>query len=410
MTDPGGIRSSTSAYGGLMRSLLPRALAIVTIAMVGLTSTISGHALPQPKVVGGESVDSGEFDFVASLLDAKAFRKSGAFQAQFCAASLTTPTTLVTAAHCVVDQKTGEKFEADEILVGFGADLRSQRLRTIAVSDFVVHPGYKLKTSKRDIAVLYLEQPVPDIDPVPIPTGQRLEKDTRPGVTATVAGWGATTKAGKRFPAILRFGQVELFPDRSCGNGADYTVGGVTFSGFTKREADPESMLCAIGVSESGSVIDACQGDSGGPLVVTNESGPQLVGVVSWGDRCASDVPGVYAKVGSEADFLISAAALPPSSAPTLAPTITLVDRSGTRVTVRISAQPEDARISAFAASAVDTTTGLISTCTAVPVRGSTSADCILNGVPQTSTIRVEAIAGNSAGNSPLSAPLVIEP
>ena len=410
MTDPGGIRSSTSAYGGYMRSLLPRALAIVTIAMVGLTSTISGHALPQPKVVGGESVDSGEFDFVASLLDAKAFRKSGAFQAQFCAASLTTPTTLVTAAHCVVDQKTGEKFEADEILVGFGADLRSQRLRTIAVSDFVVHPGYKLKTSKRDIAVLYLEQPVPDIDPVPIPTGQRLEKDTRPGVTATVAGWGATTKAGKRFPAILRFGQVELFPDRSCGNGADYTVGGVTFSGFTKREADPESMLCAIGVSESGSVIDACQGDSGGPLVVTNESGPQLVGVVSWGDRCASDVPGVYAKVGSAADFLISAAALPPSSAPMLAPTITLVDRSGTRVTVRISAQPEDARISAFAASAVDTTTGLISTCTAVPVRGSTSADCILNGVPQTSTIRVEAIAGNSAGNSPLSAPLVIEP
>jgi secreted trypsin-like serine protease len=410
MTDPGGIRSSTSAYGGLMRSLLPRALAIVTIAMVGLTSTISGHALPQPKVVGGESVDSGEFDFVASLLDAKAFRKSGAFQAQFCAASLTTPTTLVTAAHCVVDQKTGEKFEADEILVGFGADLRSQRLRTIAVSDFVVHPGYKLKTSKRDIAVLYLEQPVPDIDPVPIPTGQRLEKDTRPGVTATVAGWGATTKAGKRFPAILRFGQVELFPDRSCGNGADYTVGGVTFSGFTKREADPESMLCAIGVSESGSVIDACQGDSGGPLVVTNESGPQLVGVVSWGDRCASDVPGVYAKVGSAADFLISAAALPPSSAPMLAPTITLVDRGGTRVTVRISAQPEDARISAFAASAVDTTTGLISTCTAVPVRGSTSADCILNGVPQTSTIRVEAIAGNSAGNSPLSAPLVIEP
>jgi secreted trypsin-like serine protease len=410
MTDPGGIRSSTSAYGGLMRSLLPRALAIVTIAMVGLTSTISGHALPQPKVVGGESVDSGEFDFVASLLDAKAFRKSGAFQAQFCAASLTTPTTLVTAAHCVVDQKTGEKFEADEILVGFGADLRSQRLRTIAVSDFVVHPGYKLKTSKRDIAVLYLEQPVPDIDPVPIPTGQRLEKDTRPGVTATVAGWGATTKAGKRFPAILRFGQVELFPDRSCGNGADYTVGGVTFSGFTKREADPESMLCAIGVSESGSVIDACQGDSGGPLVVTNESGPQLVGVVSWGDRCASDVPGVYAKVGSAADFLISAAALPPSSAPMLAPTITLVDRSGTRVTVRISAQPEDARISAFAASAVDTTTGLISTCTAVPVRGSTSADCILNGVPQTSTIRVEAIAGNSAGNSPLSAPLLIEP
>ena len=410
MTDPRGIRSSTSAYGGYMRSLLPRALVIVAIAMVGLTSSISGHALPQPTVVGGDSVDSGEFDFVASLLDAKRFRKSGAYQAQFCSASLTTPTTLVTAAHCVVDQKTGERFDADDMLVGFGSDLRSQRLRTIAVSDFVVHPGYKLKTSKRDIAVLYLEQPVPDVDPVPIPAGQRLEQDTRPGVSATVAGWGATTKTGNKFPAILRFGQVELFPDKSCGRGADYTIQGVTFNGFTKREADPESMLCAIGVSESGSVIDACQGDSGGPLVVTDEDGPQLVGVVSWGDRCASDVPGVYAKVGSAADFLRDAGALPPSSAPTLPPTVTLVDRNGTRVTVQISAQPEDARISAFAASAVDTTTGLVSTCTAVPVRGSNSADCVLDGIPQDATLRVEAIAGNSAGNSPLSAPLVIEP
>lgn len=393
-----------------MRSLLPRAIAIVAIAMVGLAPTISGQAIPQPTVVEGESVDSGEFDFVASLLDAERFRKSGAYQAQFCAASLTTPTTLVTAAHCVVDQKTGERFNADDILIGFGSDLRSQRLRTIALSNFVVHPGYKLKTSKQDIAVLYLAQPVPDIDPVPVPTGQLLEQNTRPGVIATVAGWGATTKTGKKFPSVLRLGQVELFPDESCGKGAAYSIGGVTFNGFTKREADPESMLCAIGVSQSGSVIDACQGDSGGPLVVTNESGPQLVGVVSWGDRCASNVPGVYAKVGSTADFLIDAGALPPSSAPTLAPTVALVDRNGTRVTVRISAQPDDARISAFAASAVDTTTGLVSTCTAVPVRGSTSADCILNGVPQTSTIRVEATAGNSAGNSPLSAPLLIEP
>ena len=410
MTDTRGIRSSMSAYGGHMRSLLPRALAIVAIAMVGLTSTTSGHALSQPTVVGGASVESDEFDFVASLLDAKAFRKSGAFQSQFCAASLTTPTTLVTAAHCVVDQKTGERFESDQILVGFGSDLRSQRLRTIAVSDFVVHPGYRLKTSKRDIAVLYLEQPVPDIDPIPIPTGQLLEQDTRPGVMATVAGWGATTKTGNKFPSVLRLGQVELFPDRSCGRGAEYTVGGVTFSGFTKREADPESMLCAIGVSGSGSVIDACQGDSGGPLVVGGENGLQLVGIVSWGDRCASDVPGVYAKVGSAADFLIEAGALPPAGAPTLPPTVSLIDRNGTRITVRISAQPEDARVSAFAASAVDTATGRVFTCTASPMPGNSSADCQLDGVPQDSTILVEAISGNAAGNSPLSAALLIEP
>eukprot|EP00091_Calanus_sinicus_P002376 TRINITY_DN12413_c0_g1_i1.p2 TRINITY_DN12413_c0_g1~~TRINITY_DN12413_c0_g1_i1.p2 ORF type:complete len:123 (-),score=22.06 TRINITY_DN12413_c0_g1_i1:145-489(-) len=43
---------------------------------------------------------------------------------------------------------------------------------------------------------------------------------------------------------------------------------------------------------------DACTGDGGSPLVCQAQSGRWTVmGLVTWGVGCASDVPGVYARV-----------------------------------------------------------------------------------------------------------------
>ena len=49
---------------------------------------------------------------------------------------------------------------------------------------------------------------------------------------------------------------------------------------------------------------DACGGDSGGPLLLwihdnDDDDDPKViqVGVVSWGEGCASELPGVYAKL-----------------------------------------------------------------------------------------------------------------
>lgn len=50
-------------------------------------------------------------------------------------------------------------------------------------------------------------------------------------------------------------------------------------------------MICA-----GSTVADACQGDSGGPLI--DISNNILVGIVSWGEGCATDgFPGVYARI-----------------------------------------------------------------------------------------------------------------
>ncbi|XP_018011160.1 phenoloxidase-activating factor 3-like [Hyalella azteca] len=56
------------------------------------------------------------------------------------------------------------------------------------------------------------------------------------------------------------------------------------------------SMLCAGGVKGE----DSCQGDSGGPLFVrTPTGGHEVVGIVSFGDNCATGAPAVYTKVAS---------------------------------------------------------------------------------------------------------------
>jgi len=375
-----------------------------------LAAASAGFAEPadarQPSVVGGQEADSGEFGFVASVLDATRYRQAGAFQAQYCVASLTSPTTLVTAAHCLIDQRTGRSLDPEDLLVGFGSDLRSPELRTIAVADFRVHPDYKVKTSKRDLAVLYLAQPVDDYPTISPPLGADVAAFTAPGTSAQVVGWGNTRTRGNRFPPALQVGDVSIFPAAACGKGAEYTVDGVTFAGFTRQQADPRTMLCAAGANPAGGVIDACQGDSGGPLTVGTGGQRRLVGVVSWGQKCASLMPGVYTRVTAESDFLIDAGVLA-DRAPILPPSINVTAPSDTRVRVKVTAPRDGTQVDAFAVSGTDAATGATYACTAAPRPGKRTRACFLDGVPAGTTLRIEAISGNSTGNSPVSPPVL---
>ena len=133
------------------------------------------QAQTQPRIINGEPADSRDFGFVAALLDAGEFSKRGAYQAQFCGASLTAPSVLVTAAHCVVDQKTGDRTPAGELLVSFGPALKGTALRVLEVARVDVHPGYRLRTAENDIAVLTLAQPVTDIPLIPVVNLTQLE-------------------------------------------------------------------------------------------------------------------------------------------------------------------------------------------------------------------------------------------
>jgi len=279
-------------------------------------------------IVHGLDGKAGQFPYLAALLDTKELQQKGAFQAQFCAATLTSPTTLVSAAHCVVDQKTGEQSMAADITAGFARNLDSSTIRLIQVINVSVHPEYDIETSQNDIAVLTLATPIDDIPTLDPLIPELAAEYTSAGTSAQVPGWGNTAVSGNKYPTVFQVGDLVIFPDASCGGGKRNRVDGINFNGFTDREVNNTVMICAAGVNSSLEIVDACQGDSGGPLIATGSAGPKLVGIVSWGEDCASSFPGVYSRVSSLSAFLQGAGAMP-ASAPKTAPTVYVIPLFG---------------------------------------------------------------------------------
>lgn len=61
--------------------------------------------------------------------------------------------------------------------------------------------------------------------------------------------------------------------------------------------------MCASNIVEGS---DACQGDSGGPLFSVNQDSgvSTIVGIVSFGISCGTELPGVYTRVASFVDWI----------------------------------------------------------------------------------------------------------
>lgn len=346
--------------------------------------------------------------FMVALLDADRLAAKGAFQAQFCGGTLTTPTTVVTAAHCVVDQKSGVVAVAADLRVGFGQSLADPGFRTVPVASVAVHPGYEMRTSVRDVAVLTLAEAQPD---TPTLTPLRPTDDLRyeaGGRRARIAGWGNTSTRGDDFPESVRLGDVVVFPGDACGAGVSYTVDGVTFTGFGAGEADAGVMLCAAGATAGGQVVDSCQGDSGGPLIVGEGLAARLVGIVSWGEDCASRYPGVYVRASAMTDFLVSSQAiitLAPLAAPELQAT-----PLHEAIRVAFTHAHDGSAISAFAATATDPVSGQVRQCVVTPRQDELPASCTIDRLADGTTYAVSGIAANSAGNSPASAGAPVTP
>jgi secreted trypsin-like serine protease len=398
-------RSRWSRWGvRLVAALLATPL---TLNSSWVAATESDHG-PTPRIINGISGESSDFPFLVSVLESPRYRQDGAFRAQFCAGSLTTPLTVVTAAHCVVDQESGARTSPDRIVLGFGSNLKSPTLRVIAAQSIVVHPQYKISTAENDIAVITLAAPVNDIPTVAVLTSDEDDIYIKAGTPARVAGWGNTSQTGDKYPEIFRVGDVVIFPPASCGEGERYTVNGVRFFGFNSKDANSQSMICAAGATKNQRIIDACQGDSGGPLVVGTGTELRLVGAVSWGETCASKYPGVYTRLSAEGAFLTAAGAVaipPPASAPTLS--ITPLNGS---LQVRITASDTDRNISSYAATATDIVNGTSYTCFAAPTRKNLAGTCTITGLTNGSAYSITGFSANPFGNSPVSEPVVAAP
>ncbi|ATL29691.1 S1 family peptidase [Streptomyces formicae] len=266
---------TTTSTKTLTRTAAGFAASAAALAMVA-TSAPAAHA-----IIGGTEVSNDAYPFMVALLE----KGSGsALDRQFCGGSLVTADTVVTAAHCLVDDA-GKPVRPTSLQVAVGRTVLSAKqgqIRDIAKGGVVVHPRYLKGKEAYDVAFLQLKKPVKGIAPVALPT-QGTDALIRPGQKATVAGWGNTDTEMTYTPDRLRQVKVPIISHAECRT--------------SYKEYDAKVNFCA-GVEGK----DSCQGDSGGPIFrnVPGRRAPILIGVVSYGDGCGSQgAPGVYTSLSS---------------------------------------------------------------------------------------------------------------
>lgn len=264
------------------RYLLVLALAVILALSVGTMGTAfaAQEELDQPvdpQIVGGTPVADGQYPFVTRLTVS---RDQGNF---LCGGSLIDQSHVLTAAHCVdrapraVRATVGQTNRNDESQ-GVVRD----------VTNVSIHPNFNLqKNSAYDVAVLKLDRPIRNIQPIAL--ARPKTEANKPKEKATVAGYGRTSEGGATSDR-LREAQVPIVSGKSCK--ADYA------NEEAELEVFPKIMICA-GKNTGG--VDACQGDSGGPLFRKINGKLRQIGIVSFGKGCArAQFPGVYTKITAD--------------------------------------------------------------------------------------------------------------
>lgn len=233
---------------------------VVAAVLVALAAAVPAAATP--RVVGGERASIVEYPWVVYLTDATGF--------QFCGGTVVAATKVLTAAHCMADQR------ADNLRVVVGReDKQSTDGRIVTATSIWVSPNYRGDpTGGSDFAVITLSRRV-NVPPLP------LAKDNsayQPNMMGTVLGWGRTVESGEA-SRYLMAASVPVVADAVCGK--------------SYQEYRAAAMVCA-GYPQGG--VDTCQGDSGGPFEVSGV----LIGITSFGDGCArAGKYGVYTRVAA---------------------------------------------------------------------------------------------------------------
>lgn len=203
-------------------------------------------------------------------------------ECNICGGSIIHPRYIVSAAHCVPQDPTGN--------IVPGAHALSQAKKRIPILKFIQHPSWNKPTQfDHDISIIVARFEIDinsDASPICLPHPTTCFSE---GTACVVTGWGLTGETGG-FPDRLQEVAVRMISQKRC-------------SAYVGYHILTDNMMCA-GYEDGGK--DACAGDSGGPLVCRIPAGAWVLnGVVSWGYGCARPgSPGVYAKVTNMLDFI----------------------------------------------------------------------------------------------------------
>ncbi|ETN64541.1 hypothetical protein AND_003717 [Anopheles darlingi] len=242
----------------------------------------------------------GEFPWTVALYQ---LIRNGSF-VYHCGAALLDVRTLITAAHCV----SNNRLHPSRYVVHAGDwDRRHTQERLPhqerTVSRIIVHPNYYSGALFNDLALLLLDRPfdgIPaNIQPVCLPTEQTA--DSTDLHDCLVTGWGGTPNSRSVQP-ILHYTVMPLVERETCETALRQHA-----PSLGRRFQLHPSAICAGGNSSSTKLqADTCEGSGGSPLVCADRRHGRyvVVGLVSWGIGCGDGIPAVLTNVAALSNWI----------------------------------------------------------------------------------------------------------
>ncbi|KAG7354506.1 trypsin-like serine protease [Nitzschia inconspicua] len=276
---------------------------------------------PEPKVIGGNDADHGEYEYYVQLF----YGKTGLL----CGGSLIAPNVVLTAAHCFTEDLQYVSVGSYELALTYGVE--NGYSQHAGIADIAIHPSYDGYNSfEYDIMLLKLDESFTQFKPLSLNFDDSLP---RVGDAVTVIGLGLTDAQDyDSVSNVLQELNLEIIPTEECfppGSELNDIVNG-------------ETEFCASNPGKTGGQ-DSCLGeynpnmrktevklaprlhfvfqyvyrcfpnlsdDSGGPIFSLDSSGEHIqMGVVSWGGYICAEPGegGVYSRVSTSQDFILSA-------------------------------------------------------------------------------------------------------
>jgi len=233
-------------------------------------------------IIGGRPAEVGTYPWLAHVIDSLQDEEVG------CTGTVVAPRLVLTAAHCVTNEETGEVNQPSGFTVITGnVDWHTQPRQVRHVSQVVVAPGYEASTGVDDAALLVLQRRTS----APAIALAQPAYDTellQAGTVAWMVGWGDKAYGQRGFTSALQEAPTAVQDPEWC-----------------EANAPPfyaPAQLCVL--ETAGETTGTCEGDSGGPLIVGEhgeeqepEEWVELGVLIGNFNDCATTLPSVYTRV-----------------------------------------------------------------------------------------------------------------